>query len=169
MEHLPFPSLAEAKLTEEELKTVTRDLLSALSYLHSRNICHRDIKPENVLYDRESKKVKLIDFGISKKTFQRGERRDMLTNIGTFFYKAPEMFLGGGYDERVDLWALGVTLFQLVTGRTPFESEYPSDTIANILKAEVSFEDKFWVGYSSSLSALVGRLLKKADERILAL
>ena len=63
----------------------------------------------------------------------------MLTNIGTFFYKAPEMFLGGGYDERADLWALGVTLYRLVTGYTPFESEYHSETVANIIKGEVKF------------------------------
>jgi calcium-dependent protein kinase len=70
--------------------------------------------------------VKVIDFGISKKTFQRGSRRDMLTIIGTSQYLAPEVLLGGGYDERVDLWSIGVTLYQLVAGQTPFFSEYHS-------------------------------------------
>ena len=67
-------------------------------------------------------RLKLIDFGISKKTFQRGQRRDMLTVIGTPFYLAPEVILGGGYDEKVDLWSAGVTLYKLITGVTPFES-----------------------------------------------
>lgn len=60
----------------------------------------------------------------------------MLTIIGTNFYIAPEVFLGGGYDERIDLWALGVTIFKLIEGKTPFESEYHSDTIRKIIKGD---------------------------------
>lgn len=63
----------------------------------------------------------------------------MLTITGTLFYRAPEMFLGGGYDEKVDIWAAGVTLYYLVSGKTPFESEYHSETIKNIEKTEVVF------------------------------
>lgn len=83
--------------------------------------------------------MKVIDFGISKKTFQRGARRDMLTIIGTSLYLAPEILLGGGYDERVDLWSIGVTIYQLVAGVTPFYSEYHSETINKIVKGTYSF------------------------------
>ena len=99
MEYLPFPSLDKVTLRDEaELIFIVRELVVALTYLSNRNICHRDIKPENILYDRDSKRVKLIDFGISKKTFLRGQRRDMLTIIGTHLYLAPEVYIGGGYD-----------------------------------------------------------------------
>ena len=99
MEYFPFPNLAECALhSEGELKVVVRQLIAGLEYLHKHNICHRDIKPENILYDQKERKVKIIDFGISKKTFSRGVRRDMLTIIGTNFYFAPEIYLGGGYD-----------------------------------------------------------------------
>jgi serine/threonine protein kinase len=54
------------------------------------------------------------------------------------------MFLGGGYDEGVDLWAVGITLYQLITGRTPFESEYLSTTIENITKCELHFDNQVW-------------------------
>lgn len=68
----------------------------------------------------------------------------MLTVIGTPFYEAPEVFLGGGYDERIDIWALGVTIFKLITGFTPFESEYHSTTIQKIKKGDVVFEETAW-------------------------
>ncbi len=68
----------------------------------------------------------LIDFGISKKLVDRGRKKDMLTLTGTPYYRAPEMFEGGGYDEMVDLWALGITMYKLMVGVTPFESEYHS-------------------------------------------
>lgn len=68
-----MPSLAKAKnLTEEEIKEIMKQLFSVLEYIHSKNICHRDIKPGNILYDRFSQKIKLIDFGISKKVVERG-------------------------------------------------------------------------------------------------
>ena len=64
----------------------------------------------------------------------------MMTCTGTLFYKAPEMFSGGGYDERVDEWAFGVTLFKLITGETPFQSQYHSETIENISTKEPKFD-----------------------------
>jgi len=72
--------------------------LESVKYLHEKNISHRDLKPENVLYDSETKSIKLIDFGTSKKFLRRDAKIDMLTITGTLFYRAPEMFSGGGYD-----------------------------------------------------------------------
>jgi serine/threonine protein kinase len=64
----------------------------------------------------------------------------MWSLAGTPLYRAPEMFGGGGYSERVDTWALGVTLYQMVVGKTPFESIYHADTINNIRNNEVNFD-----------------------------
>ena len=131
--------------------------------MHNRNLCHRDIKPENILYSRKEKVVKIVDFGICKKTFQRGSRREMLTIIGTPFYLAPEVYIGGGYDETVDNWAIGITLYKIITGSTPFEDVYHSDTIANILKASLSFNNNQWNNFSFHFKDFVSKLITKKE------
>lgn len=85
----------------------------------------------------------------------------MLTNTGTYYYKAPQMFLGGGYTQKIDSWAVGITLFQLITGYTPFQSEYHSETINNILNNPVDFNSPEFVNFSSLVKDLISRLLKK--------
>jgi serine/threonine protein kinase len=133
MELVPAPSLARwSPQDEQQLRTVAQHLLDTLHYLHQRVVTHRDVKLENILYDAGEGKLKLIDYGICRKHRRRGVKIDMLTITGTLYYRAPEMFTGGGYGEKVDVWAAGVLLYKLVTGVTPFESEYHNKTIANI-------------------------------------
>jgi calcium-dependent protein kinase len=84
----------------------------------------------------------------------------MLTITGTLYYRAPEMFSGGGYNEKVDVWASGVLLYKLVAGSTPFESEYHSKTIANIMGGEIKFTEAF-DQYSAGLKGLILRMLRK--------
>lgn len=78
--------------------------------------------------------MKMVDFGICRKHRKRGIRVDMLTITGTLYYRAPEMFTGGGYNEKVDIWSTGILIYKLITGRTPFESVYHNKTINNIMK-----------------------------------
>ncbi len=120
MELISHPALEQVKLTkEEDLKFVMLQLCEAITYLHRLEIVHRDVKPENILIDPLSKKIKLVDFGISKHLRKRGSLCDLWTSTGTIYFKAPEMF-GGGYREGVDVWAAGVSLFWLICGYTPF-------------------------------------------------
>lgn len=79
--------------------------------MHSKGVSHRDIKPDNIMVDAKNQKIKIIDFGIAKKMISRKQKIDMLTITGTLFYRAPEMFIGGGYNEKVDIWAAGITLY----------------------------------------------------------
>ncbi len=85
----------------------------------------------------------------------------MLTIIGTPFYLAPEILMGGGYDEKVDVWSTGITIYQLVARVTPFESEnqYHAETIDNIIKGDLYF-GPIWDNYSYLLKDLCCRLLK---------
>ena len=124
-----------------------------------KEIAHRDIKPENILYDREAKTIKVIDFGISKKYKMRGTLVDMWTITGTPHYRAPEMF-SGGYRETVDIWAAGILLYKIVSGHTPFDSEYHHETIKNITESDLKFCQKF-DDYSQELKSLIRRMLNK--------
>lgn len=84
----------------------------------------------------------------------------MLTITGTLYYRAPEMFMGGGYNEKVDIWSTGIMIYKLITGRTPFQSEYHSSTINNIMTSKLEFTGEF-DRYSPSLKALITKMLQK--------
>ena len=85
----------------------------------------------------------------------------MLTITGTLFYRAPEMFVGGGYDQKVDIWSVGILIYKLVCGRTPFQSLYLGDTINKIKDNEPTFLEAAWNKTDSNLKNLVKRMLKK--------
>lgn len=108
----------------------------------------------------KTKKIKIIDFGIAKTYINRKQKADMLTITGTLFYRAPEMFSGGGYNEKVDTWAAGVTLFEALHGKTPFASEYHSETIENIQSMDLEIEEREF-NCSFILKDLILRLLRK--------
>ena len=82
----------------QELKEIVFQIVETLAYIHSQQICHRDLKPENILYNKEENSIIIVDFGISRKVMKRGIKRSMLTVTGTPYYRAPQMFEGGGYD-----------------------------------------------------------------------
>jgi beta-lactam-binding protein with PASTA domain/predicted Ser/Thr protein kinase len=99
-----------------------RQILSALRFAHRHGIVHRDIKPHNVLVDREGR-VKVTDFGIARAgTSQMTEAGSI---VGTAQYLSPEQARGGEVDQRSDLYSLGVVLYELLTGKTPFEGDTP--------------------------------------------
>jgi serine/threonine protein kinase len=147
---------------EEDIKNIMHQLLSTLSYLHRHSVVHRDLKLSNFLYDPVSKMIKLIDFGISKRFKKRGAHLDMWTITGTLYYRAPEMF-SGGYREGVDIWAAGVIFYKLVTGRTPFESEYISETIQHIREAKIELPPEFNC-FSKQLKNLLTKMLREDPE-----
>ena len=106
------------RLDQKTAAQYMREIISAVKYLHTRHppIIHRDIKPENILLDPNGR-CKLADFGWSN--FDDG-RKNRETYCGTPEYLAPEMVNKSGHDESVDIWALGVLLFEMLAGRTPF-------------------------------------------------
>ena len=107
--------LKENKLAEKEGATVFYQLCSAISQLHSSLVIHRDLKPENVMIHEGV--VKLCDFGWS--VYRGSQLRT--TFCGTPLYLSPEILVGDSYDESVDIWALGIILYEMVVGEGPFK------------------------------------------------
>jgi len=93
----------------------------ALEYAHKQNVVHRDIKPANIMFDPKAKQVKLTDFGIARITDSSKTKTGMV--LGTPSYMSPEQLSGKKVDGRSDLFSLGVTLYQLATGKLPFQGD----------------------------------------------
>lgn len=137
-----------------------REVISALKYLHSFNppIIHRDIKPENILLD-ENGRLKLCDFGWSNYE----EKNKRTTYCGTPDYLAPEMIKKEGHDTRVDIWYLGVLMFELLAGRPPFTGTNQDELFNNIKKIKINWPDDI----SSLAKNLISKILKQnPKERI---
>ena len=97
---------------------MTKQILQAIAYCHAQNVSHRDLKPENILIDTKNKgSIKVIDFGTSHA--YDTENHTMHQIYGTPYYIAPEVLVGN-YDEKCDLWSIGVILYIMMCGRPPF-------------------------------------------------
>ncbi|HEX4286203.1 MAG TPA: serine/threonine-protein kinase [Terracidiphilus sp.] len=115
----------EKKLPIERAVRITLKICDALDYMHKRGIVHRDLKPENVMVD-EQDNIKLIDFGIAmKEDARRLTFVNLSATLGTPDYISPEQVKGQRGDQRSDIYALGILLFEMLTGQVPFIGSNP--------------------------------------------
>ena len=151
MELIPGPTLedriAQGPIREEEAIKIARQICDALEYAHERGIVHRDLKPANIKITPEGR-VKVLDFGLAK-AISEGVHANPLSSptitmhattagviMGTAAYMAPEQARGQNVDQRADIWALGVLMAEMLTGKLLFAGPTISDTLASILKNE---------------------------------
>ncbi|CAD8079829.1 unnamed protein product [Paramecium sonneborni] len=173
MEYCPYQSLEQrmGKLCLEDIQIIALNLAQSIKQLHQRGVCHRDLKPDNILIG-ETLGLKLIDFGVSKRFVVKGKvtkKIDMWTRTGSLFYQAPEIFLGGGYNEKVDVWSIGIILYQLLIGQLPFQQETVLDTIEMIRDSEINVKNTTAFKKLNPLEQdLLKRLLKKDPEKRLS-
>ena len=132
-----IPQDKKKRLSSQIVASLIKDVISAVYFLHNMNppIIHRDIKPENVLL-AEGMVAKLTDFGWSN-YMQEDEKRT--TVCGTPIYLAPEIIKEQGHDERVDVWCIGVLLFELLTANVPFQGNDIETLKSNILKLKIAW------------------------------
>jgi tetratricopeptide (TPR) repeat protein len=145
----------------EEIVGIARQVCAALEHAHAHGIVHRDLKPENVLLTHDQT-AKLSDFGLARSVASRLTSEG--TIVGTVFYLAPELALGQAFDGRADLYALGVMLYELTTGRLPFEADDPLAVISQHLHAPVVPPRARNPEIPAALDALMVRLLSKDPE-----
>jgi len=160
---LPLPRLLELAIP----------LTDALAAAHERGVVHRDLKPGNVMVTRENR-VKILDFGLAKLAKDRSPRStdpldatreftesDAGQIVGTIPYMAPEQIRGEAVDARTDLFALGIILYELTTGRRPFTGGTPSDVSASILRDTPGLLREIRPSLPRGFEQLVARCLEK--------
>jgi tetratricopeptide (TPR) repeat protein len=162
--------LTRGPLPIADVTMILRDVARALAYAHGRGVVHRDIKPDNVLLSGEAAVV--TDFGIAKalsasRTAAPGATLTQLgTSIGTPAYMAPEQVAGDpAVDHRVDLYALGCTGYELLTGQAPFANRTPQQVLAAHLSQAVPSAAVLRPDTPPALAALIARLMEKDPAR----
>jgi serine/threonine-protein kinase len=179
MELVDGPTLAEriaaGPIPVAEALGIARQIGAALEAAHEKGIVHRDLKPANIKLTGEGQ-VKVLDFGLAKAldTEAGSSSGALLANsptltldstragviLGTAAYMSPEQARGKAVDRRADIWAFGVVFFEMLTGRSTFEGETVSDTLAGVLRAEIE-----WNLLPADTPIPVRRLLERCLQR----
>jgi len=158
--------VAKAYYNEKEARDTCKILLEAVEHMHKNHVAHRDLKPENLLLHskEDDSAVKIADFGFAKKVY---EENSLTTQCGTPGYVAPEILEGTPYDQRADMWSVGVILYILLGGYPPFIESTQRDLFRKIRRGEYEFHEEYWGTVSREAKDLISSLLTvKASKRL---
>ena len=155
--------IKKAPLTFEESLDIFFHIAQGLKAAHEEKIVHRDIKPGNIIITDKGE-VKIVDFGLAKLA---GEKlTESISTKGTIAYMAPEVIRNLPEDHRVDLWSLGVVLYEMLTGHLPFKGEYPEPLMYSIVNEDPKLLSEYLNNVPELLQNIIDKLLKKnPDER----
>jgi len=143
---------------EKEARDVCKILFEAIGYCHTNAVAHRDLKPENLLLKSEDNdsEIKIADFGFAKKVLTPNS---LTTQCGTPGYVAPEILEGVAYDEKSDMWSLGVIVYILLGGYPPFIEQNQRELFRKIRKGQYEFHEEYWGSVSPEAKDFISCLL----------
>ncbi len=154
--------IKEDRLTLKDKLNIMKKICYGLSYAHQLGVIHRDIKPSNILISKDLKKVKITDFGLAKMLIKKTITVTG-TTLGTPYYMAPEQLESKSVDHRADIYALGVTFYELLTGKLPFEGT-PINIIYKHLNEEPRPMSEIRKGIPRKLEMIIMKMLRKRPE-----
>uniref|UniRef100_A0A672Q5B9 non-specific serine/threonine protein kinase n=1 Tax=Sinocyclocheilus grahami TaxID=75366 RepID=A0A672Q5B9_SINGR len=155
--------LRQKFFSEREASAVLHTITKTVEYLHAQGVVHRDLKPSNILYVDESgnpESIRICDFGFAKQL--RAENGLLMTPCYTANFVAPEVLKKQGYDAACDIWSLGVLLYTMLTGFTPFANgpeDTPEEILVRIGSGKFSLSGGYWNSVSFEAKDLVSKML----------
>jgi len=154
-------------LTEKESIRVLQMVLDGVTYLHSKGITHRDLKPENLLFYHpgQDSKILITDFGFAKSVANPEDKSLFTTWCGTPEYIAPELLCKKPYSNSVDIWAIGVITYVMISGHLPFAAETPSKLYRQIVGAKYAYSREVWKHASDGAKDFIDKLLQVDPEK----
>ncbi|MCK4412280.1 MAG: tetratricopeptide repeat protein [Candidatus Eisenbacteria sp.] len=162
MEYVEGPSLgdkiASGPLKLDEVLDIATQATEAIQAAHASGIVHRDIKPANIML-LATGQVKILDFGLAR-TREQTRLTKLGTTLGTIAYMSPEQAHGDEADHQSDIWALGVVLYEMVTGRLPFKGEHEQAILYSILNATPENVTGLRTGVPVELERIIGKALE---------
>jgi len=161
-EHLGHFVQQDKLLPIDEVLAIVQQVAEALDYAHKQSVVHRDIKPANIIYDAESRSAKVTDFGVACLT--DASKTKTGTVLGSPSYMSPEQVAGKKVDGRADIFSLGVTLYQLVTGHLPFEADSLGSLMYKIANEDHPKPSKFRKGLPACVTRIINKCMQKTPD-----
>ena len=157
--------IERGRLSVERLLDIAMQVARGLQEAHSKGVVHRDIKPANIM-DTTTGQAVLMDFGLAQLASAASKLSREGTRVGTSLYMSPEQTTGENLDHRTDIWALGVVLYEMVTGQTPFQGHYEQAILYSILHEDPPAITALRTDIAPELERIVNKCLaKRAQER----
>ncbi|MEE1314183.1 MAG: Stk1 family PASTA domain-containing Ser/Thr kinase [Faecalimonas sp.] len=151
----------KGSLTPKEVISIAVQVCAAMELAHSNNLIHRDIKPQNIMISKEGK-VKVTDFGIAKATSSNTISTNMM---GSVHYTSPEQARGGYSDAKSDIYSLGITMYEMITGVLPFEGESTVSIALQHLQDDMPLPSDLVPDMPYSLEQIVLKCTQKSPDR----